>query len=55
MRRCRYGGAELHTVAAMVGGIAAQEAIKVVTHQYVPLCNTFLLNAGTGASTTVDL
>lgn len=26
---CRYGGAELHTAAAFIGGIAAQEVIKV--------------------------
>lgn len=32
---CRYGGAELHTVAAFIGGIAAQEVIKV--YQYMSL------------------
>lgn len=26
---CRYGAAELHAVAAFVGGIASQEVIKV--------------------------
>lgn len=26
---CRYGAAELHAVAAYVGGIASQEVIKV--------------------------
>lgn len=26
---CRFGAAELHAVAALVGGIASQEAIKV--------------------------
>lgn len=26
---CRYGAAELHVVAAFVGGIASQEVIKV--------------------------
>lgn len=26
---CRYGAAELHAVAAFIGGIASQEVIKV--------------------------
>lgn len=26
---CRFGGAELHAVAAFIGGIASQEVIKV--------------------------
>ena len=58
---CYYGqvvplrrGAAAHAVAATVDGIAAQAAIKVVTHQHVPLCNTFLLDADPGASTICD-
>lgn len=27
---CRFGGAELHVVGAIIGGIASQEAIKVI-------------------------
>lgn len=27
---CRYGGSELHVISAIFGGIAAQEAIKVI-------------------------
>lgn len=27
---CRYGAAELHAVAAYVGGVASQEIIKVI-------------------------
>ena len=53
--RCRYGGAELHAVAALVGGIAAQEVIKLVTRQYVPFCHTFLLHTASGASVTLEL
>lgn len=26
---CRFGGAELHPVAAFIGGVASQEVIKV--------------------------
>jgi len=45
---CRFGAAELHSVAAVIGGAAAQEVIKLVTHQFVPLNNTFLYNGITG-------
>ncbi|XP_071816932.1 NEDD8-activating enzyme E1 regulatory subunit-like [Apostichopus japonicus] len=52
---CRYGAAELHSVAAFLGGCAAQEVIKVVTNQFVPFNNTFIYNAATGASATYQL
>ena len=42
---CRYGGCELHAVASIVGGCAAQEAIKLLTKQYVPVNNLFVFNA----------
>ncbi|KAK2708987.1 hypothetical protein QYM36_014573, partial [Artemia franciscana] len=42
---CRYGASEIHSVAAFVGGCAAQEVIKIVTHQYVPVDNTIIYNA----------
>ncbi len=29
-RRARYGASELHNVASVVGGIASQEAVKVI-------------------------
>ena len=41
----RYGGCELHAVASILGGCAAQEAIKVLTKQYVPVDNLFVFNA----------
>lgn len=40
----RYGGAELHVVAAMIGGIASQEVIKLITKQFVPMRGTFIFN-----------
>lgn len=49
---CRYGAAEIHTVAAFIGGCAAQEVIKLVTGQYVPLNNTFIFNGMTATSET---
>lgn len=40
----RYGAAELHPVAAVVGGVAAQEAVKVITGQYTPIDHTYVYN-----------
>jgi NEDD8-activating enzyme E1 regulatory subunit len=47
----RYGNAEIHTIASVVGGVASQEAVKIITGQYVPLNNTYVYNgiASTGA------
>lgn len=52
---CRYGACELHSVAAFVGGCAAQEVIKLVTSQYVPFNNTYIYNAMTATSTVFQL
>lgn len=41
---CRFGGAEIHPVAAFIGGVASQEVIKLVTKQFVPLLGTFVFN-----------
>uniref|UniRef100_A0A671TJN1 NEDD8-activating enzyme E1 regulatory subunit n=1 Tax=Sparus aurata TaxID=8175 RepID=A0A671TJN1_SPAAU len=52
---CRYGAAEPHTVAAFLGGSAAQEAIKIISHQFVPFSNTFIYNAMSQTSATLQL
>ena len=52
---CRYGGGEIHTVSAFIGGVAAQEVIKLITHQFVPLNNTLIYNATTSTTVTVVL
>ncbi|XP_071089185.1 NEDD8-activating enzyme E1 regulatory subunit-like [Haliotis cracherodii] len=52
---CRYGAAELHSVAAMMGGVAAQEVIKIITGQFVPINNSFIYNAMKQTSKTVQL
>lgn len=36
----RTEGGELHNISALTGGLVAQEALKVITRQYVPLDNT---------------
>jgi len=40
----RYGGAELHNIAAFNGGVVSLEIIKLVTHQWVPLNSIFIFN-----------
>lgn len=40
----RSNGAQLHNTCSVIGGIASQEIIKVVTQQYVPIDNTLLWN-----------
>jgi len=40
----RCGNAEIHNVASVVGGVASQEAVKIITSQYIPLDNTFVFN-----------
>ncbi|XP_071957729.1 NEDD8-activating enzyme E1 regulatory subunit-like [Antedon mediterranea] len=52
---CRYGACELHSVASFMGGVAAQEVIKIVTNQFVPFNNTYLYNAMTTTSATFQL
>jgi amyloid beta precursor protein binding protein 1 len=42
--RVRYGNAQIHNIAAILGGIAAQEIIKLITHQWQPINHTFILN-----------
>lgn len=45
----------MHSVAAYIGGCAAQEVIKLITGQYVPFNNTFIYNAMKQTSVTVEL
>lgn len=52
---CRAGGAELHVVAALVGGMAAQEAIKLVTEQFVPVPGVLMYNGITCSTAVLEL
>jgi amyloid beta precursor protein binding protein 1 len=52
---CRYGNAELNPVAAILGGVVAQEVIKLCTQQYVPVDNTFIFDGNTQQSTSIRL
>jgi len=40
----RAGGGELHNIASLSGGMIAQEVIKVITKQYIPVDNTCLFD-----------
>lgn len=46
----RYGNAELHNIASVLGGVASQEAVKIITGQYVPLDNTYVYNGIAGTA-----
>lgn len=48
----RYANAEIHTIASLVGGVASQEAVKIITGQYVPFNNTYIYN---GIASTGDV
>ncbi|KAL3479323.1 hypothetical protein BJX99DRAFT_222380 [Aspergillus californicus] len=40
----RTDGGELHNISSLTGGLVAQESLKVLTRQYVPLDNTCIFN-----------
>lgn len=40
----RAKGGELHNISALVGGMVAQEVIKIITKQYVPIDNTCIFD-----------
>lgn len=46
---------ELHNIAALLGGVASQEAIKLLTHQFVPLNHTYVFNGICGTAATYNL
>lgn len=50
----RSGGAELHCIASIMGAIASQEVIKLLTKQMVPLCGTLVYDGINCLSTVVE-
>ncbi|XP_077166064.1 NEDD8-activating enzyme E1 regulatory subunit isoform X2 [Paroedura picta] len=52
---CRYGAAEPHTIAAFLGGAAAQEIVKIITKQFVIFNNTYIYNGMSQTSATFKL
>jgi len=51
----RAGGCEPHNIATMVGGVASQEALKLLIKQYIPLNNTWIFNGINGSANTLQL
>lgn len=49
----RCGAGELHVVAAAVGAAASQEAIKLLTLQFVPVGGTLVYNAMAATNTVL--
>jgi NEDD8-activating enzyme E1 regulatory subunit len=43
---------ELHNIAALMGGVASQEAVKIITHQFLPLNHTYVFNGISGHAGT---
>jgi hypothetical protein len=40
----RANGGELHNISALTGGMVAQEVIKIITKQYIPIDNTCIFD-----------
>ena len=40
----RAGSGELHNIAAVTGGMVAQEVIKIITNQYIPVDNACIFD-----------
>ncbi|KAK4618616.1 NEDD8-activating enzyme E1 regulatory subunit [Fulvia fulva] len=51
----RAGGAELHNIASLSGGLIAQEVIKVITKQYVPINNTCVFDGITSKTGVFEI
>jgi len=51
----RVAGSRIHTVSAFLGGVASQEAIKMMIAQYTVMNNVFVYDGihGKGQSLTV--
>lgn len=52
---CRFGASEIHNVSSIIGGIASQEAIKLITKQFTPLSGTLVYNGIDSTSSVFHL
>ena len=46
----RYNNAEVHNIASVVGGVASQEAVKMITGQYIPIDGNYIFNGIAGVA-----
>lgn len=51
----RVGGRELHNISSLTGGLVAQEAIKIITRQYVPVNNICIFDGIKGMTQVFNL
>ncbi|KAJ2237165.1 hypothetical protein IWW45_001167 [Coemansia sp. RSA 485] len=51
----RSGCDELHNIASLSGGMIAQEAIKLITHQYVPANNLCIIDGANAKIHTIKV
>lgn len=51
----RYGRSKLHCVSSFLGGVASQEACKLVMSQYMPLNHTFVYDGIHGGGQVFNL
>ena len=51
----RAEGGELHNIAALTGGMVAQEMIKIITKQYIPIDNTCIFDGISSRSQVLRL
>ena len=51
----RYAGCELHACSAVLGGIAAQEVIKLITRIFLPLDNLFIFYGSQGVGQSLKV
>lgn len=51
----RAGGGELHNTSALTGGMVAQEMIKIITKQYIPVDNTCIFDGMTSRAQVLRL
>jgi NEDD8-activating enzyme E1 regulatory subunit len=51
----RVGRRELHNISSLTGGVVAQEAIKIITRQYVPVDNTCIFDGIKGTTLVLML
>mmetsp|Transcript_21126 Transcript_21126/g.68111 ORF Transcript_21126/g.68111 Transcript_21126/m.68111 type:complete len:543 (-) Transcript_21126:122-1750(-) len=51
----RSANAELHSVAAAIGGVASQEAVKIIAKQFTPLRDAFIFDGTSGSAAALPL
>jgi amyloid beta precursor protein binding protein 1 len=51
----RFGASEIHNISSLIGGVSAQELIKLCTAQRLPFVNTWIFNGMNGTSTVYKL